>query len=86
MLDRFARHLFESGARRVVIDPHPNNGRAIRAYQKAGFAKIDERTRLGRNFTLVVVAAVLIGMGVAVAWWLSSQSETADAMTYLWLV
>ncbi|TIP49436.1 MAG: hypothetical protein E5X56_35115, partial [Mesorhizobium sp.] len=28
---------------RVIIDPDPSNGRAIRAYQKAGFRAIDRR-------------------------------------------
>lgn len=30
----------EHGARRVVIDPHVGNTRAIRAYEKAGFRKV----------------------------------------------
>lgn len=30
--------LFAAGAPAVGTDPHPDNGRAIRAYQKAGFA------------------------------------------------
>lgn len=35
--------LFAEGARRIVIDPHPENGRAIRAYEKAGFRFLDRR-------------------------------------------
>src|SRR3954454_5209770 len=31
-------HLFAGGAPAVGTDPHPDNKRAIRAYQKAGFA------------------------------------------------
>lgn len=30
--------LFAAGAPAIGADPHPDNGRAIRAYQKAGFA------------------------------------------------
>lgn len=30
--------LFAAGAPAIGTDPHPDNGRAIRAYQKAGFA------------------------------------------------
>ena len=33
----FAERLLSSGIPRVVIDPDPTNGRAIRAYEKAGF-------------------------------------------------
>ena len=31
---------------RVVIDPDPGNPRAIRAYEKAGFAAFDTRTSI----------------------------------------
>ena len=40
---QFVEELFEEGAPRVVIDPHPDNGRAIRAYEKAGFRPIGRR-------------------------------------------
>ncbi|SDJ03416.1 aminoglycoside 6'-N-acetyltransferase [Mesorhizobium muleiense] len=40
---QFVEQLFEEGAPRVIIDPDPSNGRAIRAYQKAGFRAIDRR-------------------------------------------
>ena len=44
---RFVAHacrmLFEQGAARVITDPHPDNRRAVRAYEKAGFKAIDER-------------------------------------------
>ncbi|KQZ19412.1 aminoglycoside adenylyltransferase [Mesorhizobium sp. Root552] len=40
---QFAAELFEEGAPRVIIDPHPKNGRAIRAYEKAGFQPIGRR-------------------------------------------
>ncbi|TWG88972.1 aminoglycoside 6'-N-acetyltransferase [Mesorhizobium sp. J18] len=33
----FGRRLFENGAPRIVIDPDARNGRAVRAYAKAGF-------------------------------------------------
>ena len=33
----FADRLLGEGVPRIVIDPDPNNGRAIRAYEKAGF-------------------------------------------------
>jgi len=35
----FAERLLSNGTPRVVIDPDPNNPRAIRAYEKAGFQK-----------------------------------------------
>lgn len=37
LLAQFIERLFEEGVPRVIIDPHPDNGRAIRAYEKAGF-------------------------------------------------
>jgi len=36
---KFVEGLLASGAPRVVVDPDPQNGRAIRAYEKAGFVK-----------------------------------------------
>jgi aminoglycoside 6'-N-acetyltransferase len=35
----FADRLLASGTPRVVLDPEPDNARAIRAYEKAGFAR-----------------------------------------------
>jgi len=35
----FAERLLANGTPRVVIDPDPDNARAIRAYEKAGFSK-----------------------------------------------
>ena len=35
---RHVERLFEAGAPAVGTDPHPGNRRAIRAYEKAGFA------------------------------------------------
>ena len=37
VLQRFAEQLWDDGHRFIVIDPDPNNGRAVRAYEKAGF-------------------------------------------------
>ena len=37
----FSNQLLQSGqAKKVITDPSPSNGRAIRAYEKAGFVKI----------------------------------------------
>jgi len=41
---QFADELFAEGAPRIIIDPDPGNQRAIRAYEKAGFKRIGERT------------------------------------------
>ena len=39
-LSALARYLFQAlGARRIVIDPHVSNARAVRSYEKAGFVK-----------------------------------------------
>lgn len=43
LLAEFVEQLFEEGAPRVIIDPDPKNARAIRAYEKAGFAIFDTR-------------------------------------------
>ncbi len=43
---QFTDMLFEEGCPRVVIDPHPDNLRAIRAYEKAGFRAFDTRTSI----------------------------------------
>ena len=43
IIAQFAEQLFEEGAPRLIIDPHPTNARAIRAYEKAGFTAFDER-------------------------------------------
>ena len=39
---QFADDLFETGTPRVVVDPRPDNPRAIRAYEKAGFMRQNE--------------------------------------------
>lgn len=46
LIAEFVEQLFEDGAPRVVIDPDPANKRAIRAYEKAGFRPIGERTSI----------------------------------------
>ena len=43
---QFVEGLFAAGTPRVVIDPDPANGRAIRAYEKAGFTAFDTRTTI----------------------------------------
>jgi aminoglycoside 6'-N-acetyltransferase len=44
ILEALTALLFEEGAPRLIIDPDPQNSRAIRAYEKAGFAAFDRRT------------------------------------------
>lgn len=44
ILTALSEMLFEEGAIRLIIDPHPDNSRAIRAYEKAGFVAFDTRT------------------------------------------
>jgi aminoglycoside 6'-N-acetyltransferase len=46
LIAAFVEALFRQGAPRVIIDPHPTNGRAIRAYEKAGFKPFDTRTSI----------------------------------------
>ncbi|MBD9374428.1 GNAT family N-acetyltransferase [Rhizobium sp. ARZ01] len=43
MIEAFVAGLFEQGIERVIIDPHPDNTPAIRAYGKAGFRVFDQR-------------------------------------------
>lgn len=43
ILAQFVEELFEEGAPRVIIDPHPSNKRAIQAYTKAGFKPLGTR-------------------------------------------
>lgn len=44
ILAALADILFDEGAARLILDPHPDNKAAIRAYEKAGFAGFDTRT------------------------------------------
>jgi aminoglycoside 6'-N-acetyltransferase len=46
IIDAFVKRLFADGVPRVVIDPDPANAAAIRAYSKAGFRFVDERTSI----------------------------------------
>ena len=46
ILVQFIEELFDEGATRVIIDPHPSNTQAIRAYTKAGFRPLGERTSI----------------------------------------
>ena len=43
ILRQFAATLFDEGAPRLIVDPHPDNKRAIKAYQKAGFRHFETR-------------------------------------------
>jgi aminoglycoside 6'-N-acetyltransferase len=40
LISRFVEAQLRSGVPRIVTDPDPANGRAIRAYEKAGFARV----------------------------------------------
>ena len=44
LLKQFVEELFAEGTPRVLIDPDPANQRAIRAYEKAGFAVLEPRS------------------------------------------
>src|SRR6218665_1947481 len=44
LLAQLGEMLFEEGCPRVIIDPHPDNARAINSYKKAGFKPFDTRT------------------------------------------
>lgn len=44
LLAQFAGQLFDEGCPRLIIDPNPENARAIAAYQKAGFVAFDTRS------------------------------------------
>jgi aminoglycoside 6'-N-acetyltransferase len=44
IIEAFVARLFAAGAPRIVIDPAPDNERAIRAYEKAHFRIADRRT------------------------------------------
>jgi aminoglycoside 6'-N-acetyltransferase len=40
MIRAFVEERLQGGAPRIVTDPDPNNHRALRAYEKAGFARV----------------------------------------------
>lgn len=52
---QFVEELFAEGAPRVIVDPHPDNERAIRAYEKAGFREIDRRGSIYGDAVLMAV-------------------------------
>lgn len=54
MLRIYARHLLGTGAPRVVIDPDPDNERAVRAYRRAGFRDVAQRPDAEGDMTLVM--------------------------------
>jgi len=54
---QFVEELFEEGAPRVIIDPHPDNARAIRAYEKAGFREIGRRSSIYGDAVLMAIDA-----------------------------
>lgn len=57
LVDQFAAQLFAEGAPRVIIDPHPANERAIRAYARAGFREIDRRSSIYGDVVLMALDA-----------------------------
>jgi aminoglycoside 6'-N-acetyltransferase len=54
---QFVEELFAEGAPRVIIDPHPDNARAVRTYEKAGFHEIDRRTSRYGDVMLMAIDA-----------------------------
>ena len=54
MLAAYARHLQGKGAPEVVIDPDPDNERAVRAYRRAGFQDVALRPDGDGDMTLVM--------------------------------
>jgi aminoglycoside 6'-N-acetyltransferase len=57
IISQFVEDLFEEGAPRVIIDPNPANGRAIRAYEKAGFRAIGRRQSVYGDVILMAIDA-----------------------------
>jgi aminoglycoside 6'-N-acetyltransferase len=54
-MERFCQELFEKGKSRVLVDPHPDNIFAIRAYTKAGFQRLGEtNTNYGRALLMAL--------------------------------
>ncbi|TPM27953.1 GNAT family N-acetyltransferase [Mesorhizobium sp. B2-3-5] len=62
---QFVQDLFEEGVLRVIIDPHPANIRAIRAYEKAGFRIIDRRQSVYGDAVLMAIDAEDVEEGEA---------------------
>lgn len=55
IIQHFVAALFEEGAVRVISDPLPHNERAIRAYKKAGFRLLGERTSVYGRVVLMAI-------------------------------
>jgi aminoglycoside 6'-N-acetyltransferase len=55
IVKQFVEEVFAEGAPRVIIDPHPDNSRAIRAYEKAGFREIGRRSSVYGDAVLMAV-------------------------------
>lgn len=53
VLRRFVQTLLEQGYRRIIIDPDPENVRAVRAYKKAGFTPVREYAGAGGKTLLM---------------------------------
>jgi RimJ/RimL family protein N-acetyltransferase len=60
-LRAFSESLVRQGHRTVVIDPDPANGRAVRAYEKAGYAAIP--ALLGKTGDTLIMQYGLNGTG-----------------------
>jgi len=54
LIAAFVENLFRRGTPRVIIDPDPTNGRAIRAYEKAGFRPLGFRTSIYGDALMMV--------------------------------
>jgi aminoglycoside 6'-N-acetyltransferase len=54
VIDAFVRRLAAEGVRRVVIDPHPENARARRAYRAAGFVEAARGVHCEGPYVLMV--------------------------------
>ena len=50
VLRAFAERLVAQGHRTIIIDPDPDNSRAVRAYEKAGFRAIPQLARPDRRY------------------------------------
>ena len=55
IIEAFVARLFAAGTRRIVIDPAPDNARAIRAYEKAHFRGAGRRTTSEYGDALLMV-------------------------------
>ncbi|HEX2556326.1 MAG TPA: GNAT family N-acetyltransferase [Microvirga sp.] len=59
LIGAFVAGLFREGAVRVVTDPDPANGRAVRAYEKAGFRALGRRHSVYGSVLLMACDAPL---------------------------